>query len=100
VLGWIGGTFLGAALGQVLPESISAAMGIMLYSMFLAIFIPPAKKERGVLMAVIAAALFSLLFAYVLTFVSGGFAVIISAIASAALCAVLFPVAEEEEEQA
>lgn len=98
VLGWIGGTFLGAALGQVLPESISAAMGIMLYSMFLAIFIPSAKKERGVLMAVIAAALFSLLFAYVLTFVSGGFAVIISAIASAALCAVLFPVAEEEEQ--
>lgn len=94
--GWVAGTFLGAALGQILPDSISAAMGIMLYGMFLAIFIPPAKKERGVLMAVIAAALCSILFEYVLTFVSSGFAVIVSAIASAALCAVLFPIPEEE----
>ena len=96
--GWVLGTLLGAVLGQVLPASVSAAMGIMLYGMFLAIFIPPAKKERGVLIAVIMAALCSLLFEYVLTFVSGGFAVIISALVSATVCAVLFPVAEEEED--
>lgn len=96
--GWVLGTFLGAVLGQVLPASVSAAMGIMLYGMFLAIFIPPAKKERGVLVAVVMAALCSILFEYVLTFVSGGFAVIISALVSAAVCAVLFPVAEEEED--
>ena len=82
----------------MLPASVSAAMGIMLYGMFLAIFIPPAKKERGVLVAVVMAALCSILFEYVLTFVSGGFAVIISALVSAAVCAVLFPVAEEEED--
>ncbi len=98
--GWVLGTFLGAVLGQILPEAVSAAMGIMLYSMFLAIFVPPAKKERGVLVAVIAAALCSILFNTVLTFVSGGFAVIISALASAAICALLFPVAEEEEDAA
>lgn len=96
--GWVLGTFLGAVLGQVLPASASAAMGIMLYGMFLAIFIPPARKERGVLVAVVMAALCSILFEYVLTFVSGGFAVIISALVSAAVCAVLFPVAEEEED--
>lgn len=95
--GWVLGTFLGAALGQILPAAVSAAMGIMLYSMFLAIFVPPAKKDRGVLVAVIAAALCSILFNTVLTFVSGGFAVIISALASAAICALLFPVADEEE---
>ena len=98
--GWVLGTFLGAVLGQILPEAVSSAMGIMLYSMFLAIFVPPAKKERGVLVAVIAAALCSILFNTVLTFVSGGFAVIISALASAAICALLFPVAEEEEDAA
>ena len=96
--GWVLGTLLGAVLGQVLPASVSAAMGIMLYGMFLAIFIPPARKERGVLVAVVMAALCSILFEYVLTFVSGGFAVIISALVSAAVCAVLFPVAEEEED--
>ena len=96
-LGWVGGTALGAAMGQILPEMVSSAMGIMLYCMFLAIFVPPARKDRGVLMAVIVAALCSILFNTVLTFVSGGFAVIISALVSAALCALLFPVAEEEE---
>ncbi len=99
-IGWVMGTFLGAALGQVLPEAVSAAMGIMLYGMFLAIFVPPARKDRGVLVAVIAAALCSILFNTVLTFVSGGFAVIISALASAAICALLFPVADEEEDAA
>ena len=98
--GWVMGTFLGAALGQILPESLSAAMGIMLYGMFLAIFVPPARKDRGVLIAVIAAAMCSIMFNTVLTFVSGGFAVIISALASAAICAWLFPVAEEEEDAA
>lgn len=96
-LGWVGGTALGAAMGQILPEMVSSAMGIMLYCMFLAIFVPPARKDRGVLMAVIVAAFCSILFNTVLTFVSGGFAVIISALVSAALCALLFPVAEEEE---
>lgn len=99
-LGWTSGTFLGAALGQILPETLSAAMGIMLYGMFLAVFIPPARKERGILVAVILAALCSILFEFVLTFVSGGFAVIISALMSAAICALLFPVKEEEEVEA
>lgn len=97
MLGWTSGTFLGAALGQILPEVLSAAMGIMLYGMFLAIFIPPAKKERGILAAVILAALCSVLFEYLLTFVSGGFAVIISTLLSASACALLFPVQEDEE---
>lgn len=96
VAGWVSGTFLGAALGQVLPQALSDAMGIMLYGMFLAVVIPPAKKERSVLMAVILAALCSICFTYVLTQVSGGFAVIISAVLSAAICALAFPEKEEE----
>ena len=97
-LGWVSGTFLGASLGQVLPQTLSAAMGIMLYGMFLAVFIPPARKERGILIAVIAAALCSILFEYVFPFVSGGFAVIISALLAAALCAWLFPVEQKEDD--
>ncbi len=96
VLGWVSGTFLGAILGQLLPQALSDAMGIMLYGMFLAVFIPPAKKDRGILMSAVLAALCSIVFAYLLTFVSGGFAVIISAILAAAVCAFLFPKGEEE----
>ena len=96
-VGWSGGTLLGAAAGQFLPEDITNAMGIVLYGMFLAIIIPPAKKQRSVLAVVVIAALFSLLFKYLLTMVSGGFAVIISAVAASAAGALLFPVPEEEE---
>ncbi|MBQ8788586.1 MAG: AzlC family ABC transporter permease [Oscillospiraceae bacterium] len=96
-LGWVSGTFLGAAAGNILPSSISSAMGIVLYGMFLAIIIPPAKKEKGVLAAVLTAAALSIMFEFVLKSVSGGFAIIICSVISAALCAVLFPVKDEKE---
>lgn len=97
--GWVLGTFLGAAAGNILPPSISRAMGIVLYGMFLAIIIPPAKKEKGVFAAVLIAAVLSIVFEFVLRFVSGGFAIIICSVAAAAICAVLFPIPEEEEEK-
>ena len=98
-LGWTSGTLLGAAAGELLPHSVSSAMGIMLYGMFIAIIIPPARKKLSVLVTVIMAALISILFRYVITAVSGGFAVMISAIAAAAAAALLFPVNDEEGEQ-
>ena len=98
-LGWSGGTLLGAAAGQFLPAAITDAMGIVLYGMFLAIIIPPARKEKSVLTEVVIAALFSILFNYLLTAVSPGFSVIISAIAASAVAALLFPIDEEEEDQ-
>ena len=96
-VGWILGTFLGASAGQILPESVSSAMGIVLYGMFLAIIIPPAKKQKSVLCAVTIAAALSLIFKYFLTFISSGFAVIICAVVASAVCALLFPVEEMEE---
>ena len=50
------------------------------------------------LVVAILAALFSILFYYVFTAVSGGFAIIISTIAASILGALLFPVKDEEEE--
>lgn len=96
-LGWVSGTLLGASAGEFLPVEITNAMGIVLYGMFLAIIIPPARKERSVLAVVITAALISILFEYLLKFVSGGFAVIISAIIASAVGALLFPLKDEEE---
>ncbi len=96
-LGWVSGTFLGAAAGNILPPSLSGAMGLVLYGMFLAIIIPPSKKEKGVLAAVIIAAVFSIVFEYVLKFVSGGFAIIICSVIAASICAAIFPVPEEKE---
>lgn len=95
--GWVTGTALGGVMGQVLPQNITDAMGIVLYGMFIAIIIPPSKKEKSVLCVVTAAALMSLLFRYLITQVSGGFAIIICAVAAAALGALLFPVKEVDE---
>lgn len=98
-IGWVSGTVLGAAAGELLPISVTNAMGIVLYGMFIAIIIPPARKERSVLLVVIAAAAASVLFRYVIKSVSGGFAIIISAIAASAAGAVLFPIKDEEAEE-
>ena len=96
-IGWTAGTLLGAVAGQALPPSVTAAMGILMYGMFVAIIVPPARGDRHILLAVTVAAALSVLFRYILTSVPSGFAVIISALVSSVLCALLFPSAETEE---
>lgn len=98
-IGWTGGTFLGAAAGTLLPEMITNALGIVLYGMFLAIIIPPSRKNRSVLTAVMIAAATAVIFRYLLPMVSSGFAVIICAVIAASAAAALFPINDKEEEQ-
>lgn len=95
-VGWVTGTALGAAAGELLPPSVSSAMEIVLFGMFIAIVIPPAKKQRSVLIVIAAAAAISVFFRYVLPMVSDGFAIIIAAVAASVLAAVFFPVRDEE----
>ena len=94
--GWVTGTFLGAAAGELLPAAVSAALGIMLYGMFIAIIVPPARKQRSVLCVVLAAAALSIACKYLLPGLSGGFAVILCAVAASVLGALLFPREEED----
>ncbi len=94
-IGWTLGTLLGALAGALLPPIIRNALGLMLYGMFIAIIIPPARRERGVLFAVCVAVGLSCILHYVplFAFISSGFALIISSVIAAALAAWLFPVA-------
>ena len=96
--GWTGGTLMGALAGSVLPSDIRAALGVMLYGMFIAIVVPPAKEEKSVLVTVILALILSCLFTWVpgLKNVSAGISIVICTVAAAATCAALFPVKEEE----
>ena len=96
-IGWSLGTLLGAAAGQILPEFVCSALGIAIYGMFLAIILPPARREKSVRAVVLIAIGVSLLFHYLpmLSGISGGFVIIICAVVAAAIGAVLFPVAEE-----
>lgn len=99
-LGWAGGTFFGAAMGAVLPEQLTNALGIALYGMFLAIIVPPARKSRGILAVVSAAALISVLLRIFAKWMTGGFAMIISAVIAAVVGALLFPVDTAQGEDA
>ena len=98
ILGWTAGTLCGALAGSVLPLSIRTALGVMLYGMFIAIVIPPAKEEMPILAAVLLALVFSCLFAWVpaLQSIGAGIAIVICTVAAAAICAALFPVKDEE----
>ena len=46
--GWILGTCAGTLFAGVLPNGFRAAMGIILYAMFIALLIPAAAKTLGV----------------------------------------------------
>lgn len=97
ILCWTGGTFLGAAAGAVLPQSVLSALGVAIYAMFVAIILPAAKRSAAVACVVLGAATLSSCFAWVpvLRQVPDGFAIILCAVAAAAAGAWLRPLKEE-----
>ena len=96
-VGWTAGTVMGAVAGSLLPVTLRAALGVMLYGMFIAIVVPQAMKEKPLLLSVLLALVLSCLFTWlpVLNQVSAGLAIVICTVAAAAICAVLFPVEQE-----
>lgn len=97
--GWTLGTLVGAVLGNVLPGFLVSALNVAIYGMFLAVIIPPAKKNKSVLGVVIGAMAISTVFAVVpvLNKVSSGFVIIITTLIVAGLAAHFSPIPEEKE---
>ena len=95
-IGWSLGTFLGAAAGTLLPVFVRNALGIAIYGMFLAIILPPARRNRSARFVVLTAVALSLCFHYIpgLNSVSPGFVIIICGVLAAAAGAWLFPAEE------
>ncbi len=98
IVGWTLGTTLGVYANQILPPSVCAALGIAIYSMFMAIIIPPSRDDKGVLVTVTIASLLSCAFYYVpyLNRLSQGFSIIICAFVSAGVMAYIAPRSEED----
>lgn len=101
ILGWVGGTILGALAGQILPAAVSSALNVALYGMFIAVVVPVAVKVRPVLWVVVIAALLSILIYYIPLFsgISTGMSIIICTILASAIGALLFPVSQKVEEK-
>lgn len=98
-VGWALGTLLGAAAGNVLPLSVTNALGIALYAMFIAIITPPSIKAKGILLTVLFAAAISSLLYYVPIFsvIPSGMMIILSALVAAAIMAFICPIKNGEE---
>ena len=96
--GWALGTVLGAVTTSVLPEKLQSAMGIALYAMFIALFVPASKKSKAALVVVILAVCWSSVFKWApyLNRISSGWSIIIAAIIAATAGAILFPRKEEQ----
>lgn len=83
---------MGAAAGNILPSVVRDSLGIAIYGMFIAIIVPPAKKNPAIFKVVVISILLSCIFKWmpVLNQVSSGFVIILCTIISASIGAV-FP---------
>lgn len=98
-VGWAGGTLLGALAGNLLPDRFRLALGIMIYAMFIAIILPPMKRDKGVLAVVLVAALLSCCIAFLpfLQWISAGFSIILCAVVAAVIMALICPIKDGED---
>lgn len=96
IAGWSFGTLTGAIICHALPVSISNAMGIALYGMFIAIIVPPMISSKPVLFVVVCSILITCLLRYLpfFSFISNGFRVIIATMLASGIGAYFFPEAE------
>ncbi len=95
---WAAGTALGIAAGNILPPAVVSALSVALFGMFIAVIIPPARKDRVVLLFVILcfAASFAASRLPGLAELSSGTRVILLTVVLAAIAAAAFPIKDEE----
>lgn len=96
---WSIGTSLGIIAGTYLPTRIVSALSVALYGMFLAIIIPPAKKDIVIAIAVIISFITSYLcgiLPYIKNLSTGTRTIILTIIISAA-AAIIKPIKDEED---
>ena len=95
--GWSLGTLFGVIMGNVLPDNIVSALSVGLYGMFIAIIIPPARKNKVLAGLIIISMAASFFFSRqpLLAQISPGIRTIILTVMIAGIAAVLFPVKED-----
>ena len=102
VVGWTTGTVLGVLMGNNMPAWAVNALSVSLYGMFLAIIIPPSRKDRFiaglVVISMTASGLFSVL--PLLREISGGFKVIILTLLIAGAAAFIHPIEDTPSPEA
>lgn len=98
---WGIGTALGVIAGNILPVRIVSALSVALYGMFIAIIIPPSRKNKVVAGAVLLSFALSYLskkISYIKDMSNGTITIILTVLISS-LAAVFFPVKEENDNE-
>lgn len=96
---WASGTALGCAAGNLMPLRLASAFGVALYGMFLAVIIPPARRNpviAGVILLCFGAS-FAASVAPGISSIPDGTRTILLTVLIAAGAALLFPKGEIEE---
>lgn len=97
---WAIGTALGVLAGNMLPLRVTSALSVALYGMFLAIIVPPSKKNKVVGVIVLVSFTLSFLTEIMplISQIPSGTRTIILTVLISAAAALLFPVKSNKEE--
>ena len=89
-------------MGNLLPARLVSALSVALYGMFLAVIVPPARRNRVVAALIAVSFALSLISGYVPGFssLSDGTRTIVLTVALSSAAALLFPVNMENAEEA
>lgn len=100
--GWACGAALGVVLGDILPAAAVSALGVGIYGMFIAIVVPPARKDRKIAAVVLCSAAVSLVLSLIpiANVIPSGVQTIILTVALSSLAAILFPIADADKKEA
>lgn len=94
---WSLGTYFGVLAGNLLPDNLVSALSVALYGMFVAIIIPPAKKDKVIAGAVVTSFILSYACSWIpyIKECTTGTKTILLTILIAAVAAILKPIKEE-----
>jgi 4-azaleucine resistance transporter AzlC len=80
---WVLGTILGAFISVLIPPSVSDALGIALYALFISLLIPSVKKSARLVILVVFTAILNTVLTLLLPDSAQSWAIIISSLVSA-----------------
>lgn len=101
-IGFFFGNVMGVLFTNFLPESVISALGIMIYAMFIALIIPPAKHSKPVAIVTTIALVLSFVMECIPAIkanIKPGLIIVICAVVTATIGAIAFPIKQEEEAQ-
>ncbi|MBQ0028743.1 MAG: AzlC family ABC transporter permease [Lachnospiraceae bacterium] len=97
VPGWSLGTYFGVLMGNILPANVVSALSVGLYGMFIAIIIPPSRKDKLILSLVVISMVLSFVCDIVplISAIPSGIRIMILTVVIASVAAILFPVKDD-----